>query len=314
MRERGYRIVFMGTPDFAVPSLNALIDAGHDIPVVITRPDRQKGRGRVLAMTPVKEEALKNDIKVLQPEKIKDEGFIKDLKAFAPEMVVVVAYGKILPGSIIDMPPMGCINLHASLLPKYRGAAPINWAIINGEGESGITTMFMDRGMDTGPILMAETVPIGIDDTAAELHDTLKERGSKLLVKTIDLLSSGAITPTPQDDSKATYAPMLKKEDGLIDWKKGAEEIRNLVRGLHPWPGAYTRWNEKVLKIFEGSVRPVHVNDRPGTVCAVDEKGIEVATKSGIFVIKKLQPANKSRMTVAEFIKGYSIGTGQIFN
>ncbi|MEE8185545.1 MAG: methionyl-tRNA formyltransferase [Thermodesulfobacteriota bacterium] len=314
MRERDYRIIFMGTPDFAVPSLKALIDAGHDILAVVTRPDRPKGRGRVLAMPPVKEEALRYGIKVLQPEKINDKGFVKDLKAFVPEIVVVVAYGKILPGSIIDMPPKGCINLHASLLPKYRGAAPINWAIINGEVESGITTMFMDRGMDTGPILMAEDVPIGIDDTSAVLHDILKEKGARLLVRTLDLLSRDAITPIPQDDSKATYAPMLKKEDGRIDWKKGADEVRNLTRGLYPWPGAFTNWNEKVLKILEGSVRPVHVNDRPGMICAVDENGIEVATNNGIFIIKELQPANKSRMTAAEFIKGYSIGTGQILN
>lgn len=314
MRERDYRIIFMGTPDFAVPSLKALIDAGHDILAVVTRPDRPKGRGRVLAMPPVKEEALRYGIKVLQPEKINDKGFVKDLKAFVPDIVVVVAYGKILSGSIIDMPPKGCINLHASLLPKYRGAAPINWAIINGEGESGITTMLMDRGMDTGSILMAEAVPIGIDDTSAVLHDILKEKGARLLVRTLDLLSRDAITAIPQDDSKATYAPMLKKEDGRIDWKKGADEVRNLIRGLYPWPGAFTNWNEKVLKILEGSVRPVHVNDRPGMICAVDENGIEVATNNGIFIIKELQPANKSRMTAAEFIKGYSIGTGQILN
>ncbi|MFQ5585313.1 MAG: methionyl-tRNA formyltransferase [Thermodesulfobacteriota bacterium] len=315
MRGRGSRIVFMGTPDFAVPSLKALIDERYTIPAVVTRPDRPKGRGRALSMPPVKEVALKHGIQVLQPERIKDRDFLESLKSLAPEVIVVVAYGRILPPELIAIPPKGCINLHSSLLPKYRGAAPINWAILRGEEETGVTTMIMDEGMDTGPILLQEAVPIGEDDTAVTLHDRLSELGAGLLARTVSRVIDETIQPVIQDDSKATYAPMLKKEDGCIEWNKSAGEINNLVRGLLPWPGAYTRWSGRLLKIMEGTVKAADTGGvKPGTILAVSEKGIEVAAKSGIFVITELQLAGKQRMTAAEFIKGYRIGTGQILN
>ncbi|NOS35618.1 MAG: methionyl-tRNA formyltransferase [Deltaproteobacteria bacterium] len=308
------RIVFMGTPDFAVPSLKALIDAGFTIPAVVTRPDRPKGRGRALSMPPVKEVALKHGIQVLQPERIKDSAFLDTLKTLAPEVIVVVAYGKILPTAILTMPPKGCINLHSSLLPRYRGAAPINWAIIKGERESGVTTMVMDEGMDTGPILLQEVVLIGDDDTAQTLHNRLSDRGAGLLARTVSRVIDETIKPVSQDDSKATYAPMLKKEDGCIAWKSDAGTINNLVRGLFPWPGAYTRWNGKSLKILKGTAKVGDAREAPGTVLAVTEEGIDVATGDGIYVIMELQPESKRKMTAAEFIKGYRIGTGQILN
>jgi methionyl-tRNA formyltransferase len=308
------RIVFMGTPDFAVPSLKALIDAGFTIPAVVTRPDRPKGRGRALSMPPVKEVALKHGIQVLQPERIKDSAFLDTLKTLAPEVIVVVAYGKILPTAILTMPPRGCINLHSSLLPRYRGAAPINWAIIKGERESGVTTMIMDEGMDTGPILLQEVVPIGDDDTAQTLHNRLSDRGAGLLARTVSRVIDETIKPVSQDDSKATYAPVLKKEDGCIAWKSDAGTINNLVRGLFPWPGAYTRWNGKSLKILKGTAKVGDAGEAPGTILAVTEDGIDVVTGDGIYVIMELQPESKRKMTAAEFIKGYRIGTGQILN
>ncbi len=268
------RIVFMGTPDFAVPSLKALIDAGFTIPAVVTRPDRPKGRGRALAMPPVKEVALKHGIQVLQPERIKEAEFLHTLKILAPELIVVVAYGKILPAVILAMPPKGCINLHSSLLPRYRGAAPINWAIIKGERESGVTTMIMDEGMDTGPILLQEALPIGDDDTAQTLHDRLSDWGAGLLATTVSRVVDETIQPVPQDDSKATYAPMLKKEDGSIEWKSDAGTINNLVRGRFPWAGAYTRWNGKSLKSLKGAARTGDAGEIPGTILASLKRGL----------------------------------------
>jgi len=308
------RIVFMGTPDFAVPPLKALIDAGYTISAVVTRPDRPKGRGRALSMPPIKEVAVEHGIEVLQPERIKDADFIDTLKALAPEIIVVVAYGKILPPAILTMPPKGCINLHSSLLPKYRGAAPINWAIVRGEEESGVTTIVMDEGMDTGPILLQNVVPIGDSDTAQGLHDRLSEVGAALLSETVSRVIAGTIQPVPQDDSKATYAPMLKKGDGSIDWKSDAVAINNLVRGLFPWPGAYTNWNGKILKVLKGAAEGGGAGETPGTILGVTEEGIDVATGDGIYAIINLQPESKRKMTATEFIKGYRIGTGQILN
>lgn len=304
----------MGTPDFAVSPLKALIDAGYTISAVVTRPDRPKGRGRTLSMPPVKEVALEHGIKVLQPERIKESSFFDTLKALAPEIIVVVAYGKILPSAILAMPPKGCINLHSSLLPQYRGAAPINWAIVRGEEKSGVTTMVMDEGMDTGPILLQAAVPIDDDDTAQSLHDRLSEVGAGLLITTISRVIDGTIKPVSQDDSKATYAPMLKKEDGSVEWKSDAVTIHNLVRGLFPWPGAYTRWNGKSLKVLKGAARAGDTGEVPGTILGVTEEGIDVATGDGIYVIMELQPESKRKMTAAEFSKGYRIGTGQILN
>ena len=303
----------MGTPEFAVPSLRALIEVGENVVAIVTQPDKPRGRGKKLTPPPVREAALKHNIPVFQPEKIKDEPFITAISNFSPDVIAVVAYGKILPKAILDIPPKGCINVHASILPKYRGAAPINWAIINGEKETGITTMLLDEGMDTGDMLLTEKVEIRDDDTASSLHDRLKYIGADLLIKTIKGIKSETIRPIPQDDSQATYAPMLKKEDGRIDWTMKAEEIKNLIRGFFPWPGAYTRWDGKQIKIFKAEVE-AGVKEEPGTVINISTEGIFVATGKGILLIKELQPENKNRMTASEFIKGYRIVKGQIFD
>lgn len=307
------RIVFMGTPEFAVPCLKALIESGEEVVSVVTQPDKPKGRGKMLTLPPVKGLSLKYNIPVLQPEKIKDETFINALRDLLPDIIAVVAYGKILPKTILNIPPKGCINVHASLLPKYRGAAPINWAIINGEKETGITTMLMDEGMDTGDMLLSERVEISDDDTADSLHDRLKYVGAALLIKTIKGLESGDLRPIKQDDSQATYAPMLKKEDGRIDWTMNGEEIRNLIRGLNPWPGAYTRWEGKQIKLFKGTVAAGH-GAEPGVITGVSQDGICVATGKGDLLITELQPENKNRMSAAEFIRGYRIAKNQIFD
>lgn len=305
----------MGTPDFAVPCLQALIDAGKEIVAVVTQPDKPKGRGKLLAQPPVKGLALKHNIPVFQPEKIRDESFINTMRNFSPDIIVVVAYGKILPKAVLDIPPKGCINVHASLLPKYRGAAPINRAIINGEKETGVTTMLMDEGMDTGDMLLVEKVEIKDDDTASSLHDKLKEIGAVLLIKTIKAVESDTINPVKQDDREATYAPMLKKEDGRIDWTLKAEEIVNLIRGLNPWPGAYTRWEGKQIKIFKGSrAKGQGSREEPGKIIDVSQEGICVAAGKGDLIITELQMENKNRMNVSDFIKGHRIVKGQIFD
>lgn len=305
----------MGTPEFAAPSLKALIGAGEDVAAVVTQPDKPKGRGKQLTPPPVKELALKYNIPVLQPEKIRDEAFINIIQKLRPDIIVVIAYGKILPKAILDIPPKGCINVHASLLPKYRGAAPINWAIINGEKETGITTMLMDEGMDTGDILLTERVEIQDNDTTDSVYEKLKDIGANLLIKTISGLKKGTIQPIDQDDSHATYAPMLKKEDGRIDWAIKPEEIRNLIRGMYPWPGAYTRWEGKQLKIFKAQVASEErISEEPGVIIKTSTDGIYVATSAGILLITELQPENKSKMSASEFIKGYKIGKGQIFD
>ncbi|MBI3398854.1 MAG: methionyl-tRNA formyltransferase [Deltaproteobacteria bacterium] len=309
----------MGTPEFAVPPLKALIEAGEDIAAVITRPDKAKGRGKKLTPPPVKEHALQYSIPVLQPEKIRDEAFINTIKRLCPDLIVVIAYGKILPKAILDIPPYGCINVHASLLPKYRGAAPINRAIINGEKETGITTMLMDEGMDKGDMLLTGKVEIRDDETAADLHDKLKHIGAALLIQTMKGLKTETIKPIPQDNSQASYAPMLKKEDGRIDWTMKPDAIRNLIRGLNPWPGAYTKWEGKQIKIFRAEVVTSEfgvgsLEKEPGTVIDVSAEGICVATGKGKVLITELQPENRNKMSVSEFIKGYRICKGQIFD
>lgn len=308
------RVIFFGTPEFAVPSLNALIEAGEDVVSVVTQPDRPKGRGRVISPSPIKELALKHGIPVLHPERIRDKVFIQGLKDLTPDIIIVVAYGRILPKEILEIPPLGCINLHASLLPRYRGAAPVNWAIIKGENETGVTTILMDVGMDTGPILLSERVIIGDEETAGELAGRLAGVGAGLLLKTIGGLRTGSIRPTPQDHTQATYAPMLKKEDGHIDWGKGAEDIRNLVRGMSPWPGAYTYWQGIRINIYKGRIKEDGIKDRPGTVLRASSDGIEVATGRGIFVITELQPEGRKRMEASEFLKGYRVEKDQVLN
>ncbi len=311
------RIVFMGTPAFAVPSLNELIEAGHEILAVVTQPDKPRGRGLSKTMSEVKAAALSHNIQVLEPHKLKEENFIEKLRGLYPDFIAVVAYGKILPEPILVIPPKGCVNLHASLLPKYRGAAPVSRAIINGEKETGVSVMLMDRGMDTGPVLLKEKVAIGTDDTAESLSSKLSMAGAKLLTEAIALIAEDKIKPVPQDDNAASYAPILRKGDGKVDWGRNAQEIRDLVRGLYPWPGAYTHWKDKLLKIHGCRIKaePVTtpIDALPGSIIDVSGEGISVKCGSGTLEITELQPENRKRMHASDFIKGYRILKGDRF-
>lgn len=297
----------MGTPEFAVPSLQTLID-NFDVVAVFTQPDRAKGRGKKLAISPVKEVALKHNIEVYQPEKLKKEPeFIDVLKKLNPDFIIVVAYGQILPKEVIDIPKYACVNLHASLLPKYRGAAPINWAIIDGEKITGNTTMLMDVGLDTGNMLLKQEVNITKDMTAGELHDSLMEQGASLLVKTIRGLVDGIIKPEKQDDSKSCYASMLNKDMAQIDWKLSSIEIYNLIRGLNPWPVAYTNYDNLTMKIYKSQYLIEGTDKEPGTILNVDENGILVACGTGKLLVQEVQFPGKKVLKVAEYIKGNTI-------
>ncbi len=311
---RRVRVIFMGTPLFAVPSLKAIVDAGFEVRAVVTQADKPRGRGLAPLPSAVKEEALKYGIEVMEPLRASHPGFIDRLKTLTPDFIAVVAYGKILPQAILEIPKKGCVNLHASLLPKYRGAAPINWAIINGEKETGVTTMLMDKGMDTGPMLLKEKAPIGEDDTAEDLSKRLSDAGAPLLVRTLELVWLDKIKPENQNNSEATYAPILKKEDGRVDWAKKADEIKDFVRGLYPWPGAYTYWRDKLIKIHAGKA-DLSLNNgaQAGAVIGVTKEDITVACGKGAFKITELQPENKRRLTAGEFIQGYRIKAGERF-
>lgn len=300
------KIVFMGTPDFAVPSLKELINK-YGVEAVFTQPDRPKGRGKKLAFSPVKEEALKHDIKVYQPEKLKNEKeMIEMLKEMNPDFIIVVAFGQILTKEVLDIPKYGCINLHGSILPMYRGAAPINWAIMNGEKVSGNTTMLMDVGLDTGDMLLKDEVEITDNMTAGELYDILKERGGKLLVDTIEGLVNNTITPEKQSD-ETFYAKMLNKEMAKIDWSKSAKDIHNMIRGLNPWPVAHTLYDGSTMKIFESEVINKNSKEENGKIISVSKKGIEVSTGDGILLIKKMQFPNSKPLTVEQYINGHEV-------
>ncbi len=304
------KIIFMGTPDFAVPSLQALIGSGDEIVAVVCQPDKPKGRGLEMAAPPTKVIAEKHGIPVLQPQKIKTEEFFNELKKFSPDLICVAAYGKILPKNILDLPPHGCINVHASILPKYRGAAPINWAIIRGEKITGITTMKMDEGMDTGDMLLKKEIPIEDEDTGETLSQKLSLIGAELLIETIKLLKERRLNPIPQDHSQATYAPMLKKEDGKIIWSKSAEEVRNLIRGALPWPGAYTTLDGKLLKIYKARVSDGVGN--PGEVIKSDSGILRIATGSGALDVLELQIEGGKRLKAEEFLRGRKIKEGSV--
>jgi methionyl-tRNA formyltransferase len=300
------KIVFMGTPDFAVPSLKKIIDT-FGVECVFTQPDKPKGRGKKITYSPVKELALEYNIKVLQPIKLKnDEEAIKYLKDLKPDFIIVVAFGQILTKEVLDIPKYGCINLHGSLLPMYRGAAPLNWAIINGEKKSGNTTMLMDVGLDTGDMLLKDEVEITDDMTAGNLHDILMERGADLLIKTIEGLYNGTITPEKQPE-ETFYAKMLNKELALINWNNSAENIHNLVRGLNPWPIAYTNYEDKPMKIYESKVLREDSKREPGTIVSVSKEGMKVATQEGTLLIKKIQFPNGKPLTIEQYINGNEI-------
>ena len=303
----------MGTPEFSLPSLEALLDSPWEVVGVVTQPDRPKGRGSKIQPSPIKQRALQLHLPVLQPEKIKDPDFLLNVSKISPHVIVVVAFGKILPLNLLQIPPLGCINLHASLLPKYRGAAPIQWALIHGETETGSTIILMNEGMDEGDILAQEKMNIGEEETYRDLSLRLANQGALLLVKTLKDLERKETFPQKQDHRKAVPAPSLKKQDGLIDWKKPASHILNLIRGTDPWPGAYTFLGPKRLRIWKASVLPEDSQKgSPGEIIKSTLDGIEVATQQGILVVKELQSESKKRMTVADFLAGHRIETGII--
>lgn len=304
------RIVFMGTPDFAVPSLEALLKSKDEVVGVVTQPDRPKGRGQEVVWSPVKAVCQREGIPVLQPLKMKDPVFLDALRQWEPEVIAVTAYGRILPPAILTLPSRGCINVHGSLLPKYRGAGPIQWAIIRGERETGITTMFMAEGMDTGDMLLQEKVAIKPDDTAGTLAPRLAEVGGRLLVETLRRLREGTLTPQPQDHAQATMAPMLKKEDGVVDWTLTAVEIVNRVRGLSPWPGAYTYVNGERWILWRVTSGDAAQNAAPGTVTKVTKDRVDVATGGGTIHIVDIQPSNSRRMTMAQYLAGHRLAEG----
>ncbi|TAL23882.1 MAG: methionyl-tRNA formyltransferase [Nitrospirae bacterium] len=304
-------IVFFGTPSFAVPSLDALIGSGEEIAAVVTQPDKKKGRGHLLSIPPVKELAVNKNIKVLQPESMKDKSFLEELSLIKPELIVVVAYGRILPESILKLPPRGCINVHASLLPKYRGAAPIQWAIINGEEFTGITTMLMDKGLDTGDILLQEEINISHEDTAETLGSKLSELGASLLVKTIKGIKGGSIKPRPQT-GEASYAPVIRKEDGLVDWTKSAVDLFNFVRGMYPWPCAYCYLNKERIKIIKAEA--LDGEGKPGRIERAQKDGLIIGTGKGLISITALQPEGKKVMPAEAFLHGRNIKEGTYFD
>ena len=305
-------VIFMGTPDFAVSTLEGLIKSNHKIIAVVTRPDRPKGRGREILPSPVKVVAEANKIDVLQPEKVKEPDFVKKLREYIADCIVVVAFGQILPNEILSFPRYGCINLHASILPKYRGATPINWALIKGEIKTGVTSMLMNEEMDTGDMLIQREVEIKEDDNAGTLYDMLSRIGSDVVLETLECLEKGEIKRVKQDASIATYAPKLKKEDCLIDWSIGAKKIVNKIRGLTPAPGAYTSYNGKRLKITNAEYLIKEVKAEKGEVFEVNRNGIKVICGDGLVIIKNLQPEGKRVMGVGEFISGHNIKAGEI--
>lgn len=307
------KIVFMGTPDFAVPTLEALIRGGHEVQAVVTQPDKPKGRGKAVLMTPVKEKALEHQIPVYQPVRIKkDDEFFEVLKELNPDAIVVTAFGQILPERILNLPKYGCFNVHASLLPKYRGAAPIQWAVINGDKESGVTTMLMDIGMDTGDMLEKIVVTLDPKETGGSLFERLSEAGGELILSTLEKAENGSLVRTKQPEEGVTYAGMLDKALGKIDWTKSAEEIERLIRGLNPWPSAYTSYEGKTVKLWDADVVSEETGEPAGTIVHVTKHGFQVQTGNGLLQINELQLEGKKRMDTASFLRGYPVAEGTI--
>ena len=307
------RIVFMGTPDFSVPTLKALVEAGHDVAAVVTQPDKPKGRGKEMQMTPVKVQALEYKIPVYQPAKVRDQAFIQVLREMDADVFVVIAFGQILPKAILDIPPYGCINVHASLLPKYRGAAPIQWAVINGENVSGVTTMYMAEGLDTGDMILKAQVTLDPKETGGSLHDRLSVIGADLLVETLKRLEDQTAVRTPQDDSQAgAYAKMLDKNMGLIDFSRPAEEIERLIRGLNPWPSAYTKLGKKTLKLWDAQVTDKEYEGAYGSVVEITKDNFTIKTGKGSLVVTDLQLEGKKRMAADAFLRGTALEKGVV--
>ncbi len=303
----------MGTPAFAIPSLKILIEHDFSIAGVVTQPDRPKGRGRKLVAPPVKDYAATLNIPLYQPDRVRDESFLEIFKEISPEMVVLVAFGQILPREIVEFPPLGCVNVHPSLLPKYRGPAPMNWTIIGGEERTGVTIMRIDEGMDSGDVLLQEETEIGDSETFDHLHDRLSEMGAQLLFKAVEGISAGTITRKPQDSSLLSVAPKITRATSRIDWKRPAREIVNLIRGLSSIPGAYTLFKGKKVKIFDASWEEMPTTGVPGALSPLKKEGkIRVAAKDGYVYIEELQLEGKKRMKTGDFLRGYQISPGDL--
>ncbi len=312
--KKSLNIIFMGTPEFAVPSLEALHQSHHRVMLVVTQPDRPKGRGRKLVSPPVKAFAQKYDYECLQPKSVSDPGVKETLERLQPDLFVVIALGHILPENLLQIPRLGAVNIHASLLPKFRGPAPIQWAIIKGEDETGVTTMLMDKGMDTGAILLTTRTPIQPNDTSAELQDRLAELGAGLLIETLSQLTAGTLSPQPQNHRQATYAPLLRKADGRIQWATPAVSIETFIRGMSPWPGAFTFAGEKRFKIFKAGTIATTADAPPGTVVQGFPDELRIATGKGILSILEIQGASGKRLSIRDYLRGHPIAVGTVFH
>lgn len=312
------RAVFMGTPEIAATVLKSVLASKHEVIAVVTQPDKPKGRGHEMAFPPVKEVALAADIPVMQPQRARDEAFIEELKALNPDIILVAAYGKLLPKAILDMPKFGCINVHASLLPKYRGASPIQWAVLNGDEKSGVTIMHMAETMDTGDIIMSKEVVLAEDETAGTLHDKLAEIGGPLLIEAMDALETGRAPRIRQNDEEATHVTMLDKTMGNLDFSKPAVQLERFIRGLNPWPTAYTKLDGKMLKLWRAEVIPAEEAGKeakgvaPGTIIGIYKDAFTVLTGDGILRVKELQLEGKRKMTAEEFLRGFSLEVGTV--
>lgn len=306
------KIIFMGTPEFAVPTLESLAASGYSIDLVITQQDRRRGRGKKVQYTPIKEKALELGLEVYQPEDVNSQESKELMESLNPDFIVVVAYGQILKQEILDIPKYNCINVHASLLPKYRGAAPINWAIIDGEKETGVTIMEMERGLDTGDMILWESIPINSDDEAPTIHDKLSKLGGKLIIDALEGIKSGKLSKTKQDDSLSSYASMLSKETGIINWEDSGENIKNLVRGLKPWPSAYTRYMDENIKIHQVELIDKIKEGKSGEIVRVDDEGVYVNSLDKTVLIKELQFPGKRKMLVKDYLRGNIIEEGII--
>jgi methionyl-tRNA formyltransferase len=309
------RVLFMGTPDFAVPSLRVLLEEKEQVEVigVVTQPDRPKGRKKVLTPPPVKVEALNHDLPVFQPQKLRSGEGIRQVLELQPDLIVTAAYGQILPEPVLEAPKYGCINVHASLLPKYRGGAPIHHAIINGEKETGVTIMYMVKALDAGDMLLQRAIPITSEDNVGTMHDKLANLGAELLKEVLPSILDGTVQAVPQDDEQATFAPNITREDEKIDWKRSARELDCQIRGLCPWPVAYTMWKGKPFKIWKASVVNEETQDEPGTVIRLDADGIVVATGNGMLRLTEVQPSGKKPMSAKQFINGRQMKAGDRF-
>lgn len=305
------RVIFMGTPDFAVGTLEAIVEAGHEVVLTVSQPDKAVGRSKALKYTPVKECALSHGIEVYQPRRVREAECIEYLRKYKPDIIIVVAFGQIIPKEILEMPPYGCVNVHASLLPQYRGAAPIQWAVINGDTVTGVTTMRMAEGIDTGDMILKEKVAVRVDETGGSLFDRLADVGAKLCVRTIAAIADGTAVYTPQDHGAATHVGKIQKEHGNIDWSKTAESIECLIRGLDPWPSAYTRLADKTLKIWKARVVSHEIKGAPGTVVGVDKRRILVQAGNGVLELLEIQLEGKKRMTAETFLNGFALKEGE---